>query len=373
MIQEQAELFLAALGTGLSLSLALLIARDYLDTPAAKAFIMLLLCANVHMYHIFMPENWFVLSWNVQSMAPAMFWIATRYTFVDPDEPRTLSWTLAVTSFLLPFIWFLAGQPQELRTVLIDMPQKLEYLVVMLGIFEIVNNWNNDLVEARRRLRGGLLLSMGIATGWSIFSYRFSIGGDAMRYLGIDISLIIMVGFLLQSRPELWKLRSINNNPLAQHSPEITHHADASPEEHPVAEETAPLASQNPHLEQLHGLMASGFYRQENLTLAILAQALEIPEYKLRATINKSLGYNNFNEYINQLRIGEAANRLVTEKETPVTNIALDVGYRTMSSFNRAFRKIHDMTPSQYRDSDGLPLESDTDDKNLNNPVTINQ
>lgn len=360
MIQAQIELFLAALGTGLSLSLALLIARDYLDTPAAKAFIMLLLCANVHMYHLFIPEDWFVLSWSVQSMAPAMFWIASRYTFVDPGDSRTLSWTLAMTSFLLPFLWLLTGKPAELRTLLIDMPQKLEYMVVMLGIFEIINNWNNDLVEARRRLRGGLLLSMGIATGWSIFSYRFSIGGDAMRYLGINISLIIMVWFLLQSRPELWKLRGNSADRLARTAPD----EEAPAERHPAPEETAPLTHQNPHLEQLHTLMATGFYRQENLTLAILAQALALPEYKLRATINKSLGYNNFNEYINQLRIGEAANRLVNEKETPVTNIALDVGYRTMSSFNRAFRKIHSMTPSQYRDSDGLATQPDSQKTN---------
>ncbi|MBU2038551.1 MAG: helix-turn-helix domain-containing protein, partial [Gammaproteobacteria bacterium] len=35
--------------------------------------------------------------------------------------------------------------------------------------------------------------------------------------------------------------------------------------------------------------------------------------------------------------------------------IALDVGYRTMSSFNRAFRKIHHSTPSDYREHRGQP------------------
>lgn len=108
-------------------------------------------------------------------------------------------------------------------------------------------------------------------------------------------------------------------------------------------------------LQQLTTLMNSGYYRRENLTLAVLAEALAMPEYKLRATINKSLGYSNFNEYINELRIGEAADRLANEPETPITNIALDVGYRTMSSFNRAFRNIHDSTPSEYREQRGRP------------------
>lgn len=362
---EQTELFLAALGSGLSLSLILLIARDFFETRAAKAFILLLVCANTHMYHKLLPVGWHTLSWNIQSMAPAMFWIATRYTFIDPDEPRYISWSIALASFLLPFIWLISGTPAELRPLLIGFPQILEYILVALGFFEILSNWSNDLVEARRKLRGGLLLSMGLATGWSVITYTRGIGDDVMRYIAIDTSLLIMVWFLLQGRAELWSLRpqpiasrnrsdGNSGNPQSQDSISTdlyplaeTQHDSPPPHAHP----------HNPHLDKLHQLMATGFYREENLTLATLAEELDMPEYKLRATINKSLGYNNFNEYINQLRIGEAADRLVSESETPITNIALDVGYRTMSSFNRAFRKVHNMTPSQYRENDGRPTE----------------
>lgn len=350
-MQSQAELFLAAMGTGLSLSLALLIGRDFLETRAAKAFILLLVCANTHMYHDFFPPAWHSLSWNVQSMAPAMFWIASRYTFVDPGEPRHLSWALALGSFLLPFSWVISGEPPALRPLLVDFPQILEYLVIAMGFYEIISNWSNDLVEARRRLRGGLLLSMGLATGWSIVSYTQNIGDDATRYIGIDTSLLIMVWFLLLGRPELWSLRP-QPVPATQETPD-----DDNAQTQPANQQDE---EDNPHLSQLHQLMANGFYREENLTLATLAEALEMPEYKLRATINKSLGYNNFNEYINQLRIGEAADRLLSEPDTPITNIALDVGYRTMSSFNRAFRKIHNTTPSLYRDQSGKPAATDS-------------
>ena len=44
-----------------------------------------------------------------------------------------------------------------------------------------------------------------------------------------------------------------------------------------------------------------------------------------------------------------AAERLRNEPDTPVLNISLDVGYRTLSSFNRAFRDIQNATPTEYR------------------------
>ena len=95
--------------------------------------------------------------------------------------------------------------------------------------------------------------------------------------------------------------------------------------------------------------MNEGFYRTEHLTLKMLAEKILLPEYKARALINKKLGYRNFNDYINQLRINEAARRLLAEPETPILNIALDIGYRSLSSFNRAFKDITKLTPSDFR------------------------
>jgi AraC-like DNA-binding protein len=100
---------------------------------------------------------------------------------------------------------------------------------------------------------------------------------------------------------------------------------------------------------KLNTLMQQGFYRTEHLTLKDLATELELPEYKTRSLINQTLGYRNFNDYINQLRIHEAAERLKSEPDSPVLNISLDVGYRTLSSFNRAFKDIMSMSPSEYR------------------------
>jgi AraC-like DNA-binding protein len=127
------------------------------------------------------------------------------------------------------------------------------------------------------------------------------------------------------------------------------------PAQSDVAEDETVVAMAIPELKDqqytapLETLMEQGFYRTEHLTLKMLATELTLPEYKTRALINQTMGYRNFSDYINQLRIKEAASHLLREPNTPILNISLDVGYRTLSSFNRAFKDIKNMSPSEYR------------------------
>lgn len=53
-------------------------------------------------------------------------------------------------------------------------------------------------------------------------------------------------------------------------------------------------------------------------------------------------------EYVNKMRI-DRARELLVETELPVSHIALDVGYRTISYFNRVFHSLVGMTPTEFR------------------------
>jgi AraC-like DNA-binding protein len=90
-------------------------------------------------------------------------------------------------------------------------------------------------------------------------------------------------------------------------------------------------------------------YREMGLTIGQLAETLELQEYRLRRIINAGMGYRNFNDFLNTYRIREASSRLVKEGDTAVLNIALDVGFRSLSSFNKAFKDAQLMTPTAYR------------------------
>jgi len=61
----------------------------------------------------------------------------------------------------------------------------------------------------------------------------------------------------------------------------------------------------------------------------------------------KRMHRKTFTGYLNELRIGYACKLLIEEKEN-ITSICYDCGYNNISNFNRQFRKIKGMSPSQY-------------------------
>ncbi len=52
--------------------------------------------------------------------------------------------------------------------------------------------------------------------------------------------------------------------------------------------------------------------------------------------------------YLNELRIGEACQRLLGTNQ-PVSEIAFDCGFNNLSNFNRRFQKLRNTTPRDYR------------------------
>lgn len=55
-----------------------------------------------------------------------------------------------------------------------------------------------------------------------------------------------------------------------------------------------------------------------------------------------------FVEYLNAVKIGYAC-RLLGENDESIVDIAYHSGYNTLANFNRQFRKLKNMTPSEYR------------------------
>jgi len=94
-------------------------------------------------------------------------------------------------------------------------------------------------------------------------------------------------------------------------------------------------------------------YEESGLTIAQLAKTLSIQEYQLRRVINQELNYRNFNQFLNHYRIIDASKHLVDlgHIENPIASIALDVGFSSLSSFNKAFKEIKGVTPSAYRNT----------------------
>jgi len=91
-------------------------------------------------------------------------------------------------------------------------------------------------------------------------------------------------------------------------------------------------------------------FRKEDISLKSLSEDLSIPSYQLSWIINKKMNVT-FSELVNSYRVEEVKKRLASSQDTDKTilDIAFDAGFNTKTSFNRVFKKLTRMTPSQYR------------------------
>jgi len=97
-------------------------------------------------------------------------------------------------------------------------------------------------------------------------------------------------------------------------------------------------------------------YLDPDLTLQKLAKQLRIHYNHLSRIINERFGVS-FKNYINRYRVDEAKRRLSdpAEKDRNITDIMLDAGFYSKSTFNTAFRKFTGTSPSTFRKKNNPP------------------
>ena len=367
----------------------IIIARDFWHQPVARVFLLMVVSGAGVLIQPLLPPGWQWLAEDFMTAVPALFWLLCQVAF--SYRPRLISiWGgIALYSFIPPaFVRSIEPDQASLWVTLCwEYPRYAEYLLTVHGLWTVVANWRDDLVESRRTLRGVVLGSVGslvlviivsMNTGYTVIPVPILVAvaslilavmllqGKAGVLLGEQSQGVLAVRDEMPTDEHIGKgvARRVadNRSALSASATQVGASASASASLNQalqVSEENKVVATARlntaedsdllQYAKTLDQLMADGFYRTEKLTIKALAHALDLPEYRTRALINQHLGYRNFNEYINHLRVTEAAHRLHREPDTPVLNISLDVGYRTLSSFNRAFKDQLGCSPSEYR------------------------
>ncbi len=85
----------------------------------------------------------------------------------------------------------------------------------------------------------------------------------------------------------------------------------------------------------------------EDLSLATLQKELHLSRYYISYLFSRKMNIR-FNDYLNSLRISEACRRLRSTDDS-ITDIAEQVGFNTLRTFNRSFDKQMGRTPRDYR------------------------
>ena len=287
------------------------------------------------------PPPWFAPVLMLCTGNAAVFWLFAHALF--DDSFRLRPWHALVWLGLA--VWPVAhlfGAGFTAHWLVGVMIRVAVILLALLALVQTVRGWGSDLVEGRRRLRLFILIAVALHIAVTV-TVELVFGHDhvpmALHLLNsaalAAIAAIIAV-LLLQA-----DLDSVLPAPAIEVVAPPT--ASMPPEEEPA--DPALLAA----LDRL--MSVDRLYRQEGLTIGVLAGKLGLPEYRLRRAINRGLGYRNFNEYLNRHRLADAKQALAdsAQAEVPILTIALDAGFQSLGPFNRAFKGDTGMTPTEFR------------------------
>ncbi len=103
--------------------------------------------------------------------------------------------------------------------------------------------------------------------------------------------------------------------------------------------------------KMLHSVMVKDkLYQDSALTIDVLARHLQTSRHHLSQVLNERLS-KTYADYIGDLRLEEARYRLTdpSNYRFTIAAIAMDSGFNSISTFNEAFKKQFNTTPSKYR------------------------
>jgi len=285
---------------------------------------------------------------------PAVIWILTYKLFADNRRVPLGAWVLIISYqtvlAILPFFW------ESGSTIYVEISRPAYVIMFAMGLHVIImalSGRADDLILKRRRLRVPFAVGMGIicATLYgavlivSVFNSELTAMLGRVTYIACIASIfifamtvnLVMIS-LFADTPQFSQL--INWDENSQIPP--------TPEQHSINPRT---------INKITELMVSEkLYEDPDLTISSLAKRALIKEHKLRRVINSGLGYRNFNQFLNYYRIKEACRLLLSEEnpEHSISLISYEVGYASLSSFNKAFKDLTGMTPSTFRNDPEL-------------------
>jgi AraC-like DNA-binding protein/ligand-binding sensor protein len=88
-------------------------------------------------------------------------------------------------------------------------------------------------------------------------------------------------------------------------------------------------------------------HQSEDLTLSQVAKAVNTSTFYFCKIFRRMTGLN-FTDYVSRVRVEKAKN-LLLNRNLRVSEIAYEVGFQSLTHFNRVFKRILGMSPTKYR------------------------
>jgi AraC-like DNA-binding protein len=318
-------------------------------------WIVLLLWLSVACYLIssdktlLMQTGWFRFVVAVGSFSvPALLWAAACTLFSDEFRLR-LRHTLAIAALMIigyfnALVSDFFGAPvfEPATPFLFELTRPAQQFLnigfMLSAFYTAYQGRNDDLLDGRRRFRM-YFVSLGAGTATILALIELFI--DASDVMGFHtlvgpplvLSVTTLIGY--------WTL-VVNGSDVI---------VELSQNQPIVAEDNIRPADRSTHHRLVEAFDEQFLYREHGLTIASLAGHLNVPEHHLRRLINKGMGFRNFAAFLNSYRLKDVVAAFSDPEQAgiPILTIALNAGFQSIATFNRAFRHAYRSTPSDFR------------------------
>lgn len=329
----------------LTAALSIRDARHLLQGRLAAALCICLasMLANTLPKELDPPMAWQAIAWFIHTPNIGLLWLFGLSLMIDGFRLRPWHWGVLLAHFIaLCALQYALTDADEVMIFWFVLVNRVIGLSVLAHLFWVsIKDYRDDLVAGRRRTRLWFMLAASMAALIIVGgeTAQFFVSGAApdpewfkiARVLIIFPITVFSVHWFLRLPPEQFLFESVR--------PTVAVEPAVAPKDHAT------------HARLVSAMEEEFLYREHGLGIGDLAKKLNVPEHQLRALINKGLGYRNFAAFLNQYRLADAKQALADPEQarTPILTIAMDVGYASLATFNRAFKSEEGVTPSAYR------------------------
>jgi AraC-like DNA-binding protein len=208
-----------------------------------------------------------------------------------------------------------------------------------------IAGFRDDLLEGRRRFRLWIVAVIAVAILASLLSEEVENleAGNILRASFAFCAALLILFWLVRFSHEALAFEST----IVDERKEPTEHA-IDPRDR-VA-----LSRLNVAMETDRAFL------DPELSLGSLAKRVGVPEHQLRALINRGLGHRNFSSYLTGLRIAYAKAALSDPEKArqQILRISMDSGFASLATFNRVFKALEGVTPTEYRKNAQTPPQN---------------
>ncbi len=286
-------------------------------------------------------ECYLLLQWGFWYVIPplSVLLIIQVASITKPPSPRHFL-VLLLIPLALAISWIMAGAESECQDGILGCRPFKDWLVVtgvIAGALSLLEIWvsrdllNNVRIQKNGKERYWLIITLDIMAVSFLVLELFGLGqviaaGDAQMIRGIlGISLAYIAStVLLRLYPQTIRSGGKGNGEDFLNNEEIE------------------LAMRIEHLFELDKV-----YQEPAYSRADLAKELNVSETIVSRVINLHF-QKSFPQIINEHRV-EDAKRMLAQTDAAMTTVAEETGFNSIATFNRVFKDVTGVSPSDYR------------------------